>query len=189
MVDRSANAGGELWAPGQNIPSLQRGGSHGGRSLNAPGMEFFGNCVINVERLPKDTVKEMYATLTGMRVAGSLTSWDAVSFVAALGGISRKTARSWYEQLNKKGWSSAFTHGRPSARACTHAAQVEVTVGTSVLIEDETTLPEALPAIVDMEFGIGSWIWIWAPTDALHVPGSTFGENTQMMRWVYGLLS
>jgi hypothetical protein len=102
MVDRWADVGNELWAHGQNIPYLLRGGSQGGRSLNAGGMQFFGNCVRNVDRLPKDTLKEMYATLTGAFVGG-LSSVDAVSFVAVIGGISNKNSSELVSAVEQEG--------------------------------------------------------------------------------------
>ena len=53
--------------------------------------------------------KEVYIALAGhIPMHGRV---DAVTVVAALGGVSRKTARGWYESLKTKGWCAAFTSG------------------------------------------------------------------------------
>ena len=78
------------------MPALQAGGWKGGGSMNVAGMQFFGNCVINADRLPQSILKELYTVLTGTKKASHV---DGVSFVGALGGVNRKTARSWYHQL------------------------------------------------------------------------------------------
>ena len=81
------------------MPALQAGGWKGGGSMNVVGMQLFGN------RLPQSILKELYTVLTGTKKASHV---DGVSFVGALGGVKRKTAHSWYHELNKKAWSSAF---------------------------------------------------------------------------------
>ena len=65
MVDRWSYASNVSWVPGENIPALQRGGFNGGASINAAGMQLFGNCVTNLGRLPRETLLELYSTLSG----------------------------------------------------------------------------------------------------------------------------
>ena len=87
MADRWSYASNASWVPGENIPALHAGGVNGGHSLNAAGMQLFGNCVSNLERLPMKTLKELYSTLTGNITAPCV---DAVSVAAVLGGVHRK---------------------------------------------------------------------------------------------------
>ena len=70
---------------------------------------------------------------------------DGVSFVGALGRVKRETACSWYHELNKKAWSSAFD---------TRDIQIDpkVAVGTPEL-SVEAALPETLPVLVDCREG------------------------------------
>ena len=82
--------------------------STGGHTLNAAGMQLFGNCVSHMERLPVKTLKELYSSLTGSTKAHRV---DAVSVAALLGGVHLSTARRWYVSLNAKEWSAAFTPG------------------------------------------------------------------------------
>ena len=110
MADRWSYASKASWVPGENIPALHAGGVNGGHSLNAAGMQLFGNIVSNLERLPKKTLKELYSTLTGNITAPCV---DTVSVAAVLGGVRRKTARRWYASLNAKKWQAAFTPGNP----------------------------------------------------------------------------
>ena len=109
MADRWSYASNASWVPGENIPALHAGGVNGGHSLNAAGMQLFGNCVSNLERLPMKTLKELYSTLTGNITAPCV---DAVSVAAVLGGVHRKTARQWSASLRAKDWSAAFTQGK-----------------------------------------------------------------------------
>ena len=88
MADRWSYASNASWVPGENIPALHAGGVNGGHSLNAAGMQLFGNCVSNLERLPMKTLKELYSTLTG-HITG-VHSVDAVSVAAVLGGCTEK---------------------------------------------------------------------------------------------------
>ena len=111
MEGRWSYDSGECWVPGENIPALRSGGVNGGCSLNAAGMQLFGNCVRNLERLPGETLKELYTTLTGQVKTSAV---DAVSVASMLGGVHRKTARLWYKSLNARGWSAAFTRGNPT---------------------------------------------------------------------------
>ena len=111
MADRWSYASNVSWVPGENIPALLAGGVNGGRSLNAAGMQLFGNCVANLERLPMNTLKTLYGTLTGNYIsqAGLVDAKvDAISVAAVLGGVHRKTARQWYASLNAKEWSAAL---------------------------------------------------------------------------------
>ena len=64
MADRWSYASNASWGSGENIPALHAGGVNGGHSLNAAGMQLFGNCVSNLERLPMKTLKELHRTLT-----------------------------------------------------------------------------------------------------------------------------
>ena len=112
MADRWPDESNASWVPGENIPALHAGGVNGGHSLNAAGMQLFGNCVSNLERLPMKTLKELYSSLTGSIKAHRV---DAVSVAAVLGGVHRKTARRWYASLNAKEWLAAFTPGNPTS--------------------------------------------------------------------------
>ena len=90
MADRWSYASKASWVPGENIPALHAGGVNGGHSLNAAGMQLFGNCVSNLERLPMMTLKELYITLTGSIRARDV---DTVSVAAVLGwGAPEKCA-------------------------------------------------------------------------------------------------
>ena len=77
----------ECWVPGENIPALHAGGVNGGCSLNAAGMQLFGNCVRNLECLPGETLKELYTTLTGHIRTYAV---DAVLVASMLGGGTEK---------------------------------------------------------------------------------------------------
>ena len=109
MADRWSYASNASWVPGENIPALHAGGVNGGHSLNAAGMQLFGNCVSNLERLPMKTLKELYSTLTGNITAPCV---DAISVAAVLGGVHRKTARQWYASLNVKGVVGSIYTGK-----------------------------------------------------------------------------
>ena len=75
---------------------------------------------------------------------------DAVSVVAALGGVSIKPARQWHKQMNAMGWSSAFTPGQssivPGAKQKKEldVGSSQVAVGT---FGSEALLPDVLPAV------------------------------------------
>ena len=75
---------------------------------------------------------------------------DAVSVVAALGGVYIKTARKWYNQMDAMGWSSAFTPGKssivPGAKQPKEldVGSSQVAVGT---FGSEALLPDVLPAV------------------------------------------
>ena len=86
MADRWSYASNASWVPGENIPALHAGGVNGGHSLNAAGMQLFGNCVSTLERVPRQTLKELYRTLTGHTRAPV----DAVPVAAVLGRVHRK---------------------------------------------------------------------------------------------------
>ena len=87
MVDRWSYASNASWVPGENILAVQAGGVNGGHSLNAAGMQLFGNCVSKLERLPMKTLKELYSTLAGNITAPCM---DAVPVAAVLGGCTQK---------------------------------------------------------------------------------------------------
>ena len=106
--------------------------------MNAAGMQLFGNCVSNLERLPMKTLKELYSTLTGNITAPCV---DAVSVAAVLGGVHRKTARQWYASLNAKEWSAAFTPGKAHIKS-------KLAVGNPET--DLTALPDTLPVVADV---------------------------------------
>ena len=155
MAGRWSYSSNTMWVPGQNIPALRAGGIQGGQSLNAAGMQLFGNCVKNIDGLASKTLNELYVALTGKKTASCV---DAVSVVAALGGVSFKTARKWYNQMDAMGWSSAFTPGQssivPGAKQKKEldVGSSQVAVGT---FGSEALLPDVLPAVggeaVDMD--------------------------------------
>ena len=72
------------------------------------------------------------------------------SVVAALGGVSIKTARQWYNNMDAMGWSSAFTPGQFSVVAGAKQEK-ELDVGSSRVavgtFGSEALLPDVLPAI------------------------------------------
>ena len=145
MADRWSYASNASWVPGENIPALHAGGVNGGHSLNAAGMQLFGNCVSNLERLPMKTLKELYSTLTGNITAPCV---DAVSVAAVLGGVHRKTARQWYASLNAKEWSAAFTPGKSHIQLAVGNSGTESAVGNPET--DLTALPDTLPVVADV---------------------------------------
>ena len=137
MASRWSYRGADSWIPGQNIPAVGRGGSSHRQSLNAAGIQFFGNCITNAAKLPHAVQKEIYTALTGHRHHPKV---DAVTVVSVLGVVSLKTARSWHQTLEEKGWSAGFTVGTPeSCLASTQEAEMV----------DMDALPEVLPAVVD----------------------------------------
>ena len=137
MASRWSYRGADSWIPGQNIPAVGRGGSSHRQSLNAAGIQFFGNCITNAAKLPHAVQKEIYTALTGHRHHPKV---DAVTAVSVLGAVSLKTARSWHQTLEEKGWSAGFTVGTPeSCLASTQEAEMV----------DMDALPEVLPAVVD----------------------------------------
>ena len=95
-----------------NLPAVRRGGAATARqSLNAAGLQLFGNFVSNVTRWSPSLLEQVYTAVTGKHRPAKL---DAVTVVAALGGVSRKTARAWgawYGSLETKGRFAAFTSG------------------------------------------------------------------------------
>ena len=143
MVDRWTHVGGSSWVPGESIPALQSGGARGGQSLNAAGLQLFGNCVANAGKLPSQMLHQMYIAITGVTTVGNI---DAVTVVSVLCGMQRKTARLWFAELNRKGWSSAFA--RSGADASIGA--LGAAVGASGSTTGEEELPEVLPPIVDV---------------------------------------
>ena len=151
MDDRWSYASNASWVPGENIPALHAGGVNGGHSLNAAGMQLFGNCVSNLERLPKKTLKELYSTLTGNITARCV---DAVSVAALLGGVHRKTARQWYAYLSAKEWSAAFTPGKSHIKLAVGNSGTELAGGTESAVgnpeTDLTALPDTLPVVADV---------------------------------------
>ena len=84
-----------------------------------------------MNKLPQTSLNDLFIALAGNRQkqTGPGPAVDAVSVVAALGGMSRKTARGWYQMLNAKGCSSAFKAGQTA----------EVAVGTTMLGQAEFT--------------------------------------------------
>ena len=135
-----------------------------GHTLNAAGMQLFGNCVSNLERLPMQTLKELYFTLTGNITAPCV---DAVSVAAVLGGVHRNTVRGWYAPLNANEWSAASTPGHSHIKLAVGKSGAESAVGNPET--DLTALPDTLPVVVgvaetssesdcglDQRFGQGS---------------------------------
>ena len=96
-------------------------------------------------------MNELYVTLSGKQNAPG--GVDAVSAVAVLGGMSRKTARQWYDRLHAMGWSSAFTPGQSSIVAGAKQEK-ELAVGSPEVafgtFGSEAALPDVLPAVVDV---------------------------------------
>ena len=142
MASRWSYRGADSWIPGQNIPAVGRGGSSHRQSLNAAGIQFFGNCITNAAKLPHAVQKEIYTALTGHRHHPKV---DAVTVVSVLGAVSLKTARSWHQTLEEKGWSAGFTVGTPES--C--LASTQEAVGSFPEMVDMDALPEVLPAVVD----------------------------------------
>ena len=142
MASRWSYRGADSWIPGQNIPAVGRGGSSHRQSLNAAGIQFFGNCITNAAKLPHAVQKEIYTALTGHRHHPKV---DAVTVVSVLGAVSRKTARSWHRTLEETGWSAGFTVGTPES--C--LASTQEAVGSFPEMVDMDALPEVLPAVVD----------------------------------------
>ena len=142
MASRWSYRGADSWIPGQNIPAVGRGGSSHRQSLNAAGIQFFGNCITNAAKLPHAVQKEIYTALTGHRHHPKV---DAVTVVSILGAVSRQTARSWHQTLEEKGWSAGFTVGTPES--C--LASTQEAVGSFPEMVDMDALPEVLPAVVD----------------------------------------
>ena len=152
MVDRWSYASNVSWVPGENIPALQRGGFNGGSSINAAGMQLFGNCVTNLGRLPRETLLELYSALTGNKCAPQ-DFVDAVTVTASLAGVNRKTARAWYESLVAKNWFGAFTQGKSAVgnsqtKLAVGNSGTELAVGNPET--DLTALPDTLPVVVDV---------------------------------------
>ena len=108
MADRWTYVGKCKWNPGSNIPALSAGGVRGGNTLNSVGMQLFGNLLTNASKLPSDTLRQGYLAITGAHTTPVI---DAVTFAAAMSGVSRKTARGWYSALESHGWESPFTEG------------------------------------------------------------------------------
>ena len=152
MVDRWSYASNVSWVPGENIPALRAGGFNGGASMNAAGMQFFGNCVTNLARLPRETLLELYSTLTGNKTAPQYFI-DAVTVTASLAGVNRKTARLWYESLVAKNWCAAFTQGK-SAVGNSQTKLAVGNSGTELAVGNPetylTALPNTLPVVVDV---------------------------------------
>ena len=147
MADRWSYASNASWVPGENIPALQSGGANGEHTLNAAGMQLFGNCVSNLERLPMKTLMELYHTLKGHQGCSG-SGPDAVSVAALLGGVRPRTARQWYASLNSKGWSAAFKPGKSHIKLAVGKSGTESAVGNPET--DLTALPDTLPVVVDV---------------------------------------
>jgi hypothetical protein len=147
MADRWAYVGHTDWVLGENIPALTKGGPRGGQTLNAAGWQFFGNCVTNAGKLPDELRRLVFASLTGSKPVAHV---DPVTFVSSVGGVSRKTARSWFHALNERGWASAFTC--KDAHGTTPGTTVAVEPnGASRLLEAAVGTPDALaelPAVL-----------------------------------------
>ena len=115
--------------------------------MNAAGIQSFGNCITNAAKLPHAVQKEIYTALTGHRHHPKV---DAVTVVSVLGAVSLKTARSWHQTLEEKGWSAGFTVGTPES--CLASTQEAVGSFPEMVDMDalpEDALPEVLPAVVD----------------------------------------
>ena len=139
----------DQWVPGVNLPAIGRGGSQR-NSLNAAGLQLFGNCVTNVGRLSPSLLEQVYIALTGHHRHGRV---DAVTVVAALGCVSNKTARGWYHSLEARGWGAAFTAGVAAVGASHEAVgspQEAADSSNEIIFED--ALPEVeVAAVSDAE--------------------------------------
>ena len=102
--------------------------------MNAAGLQLFRSCVPNAGKLSPSLLEQIYLALTGQRRHGRV---DAVTVVALLAGMRKKTARGWYQSLEASGWSLGFTAGVAAAGAAVGSSQ-EV-VGS--LEEAEDALP------------------------------------------------
>jgi len=128
------------WVPGQNCPALVKGGLQGGHSLNAAGLQFFGNCVTNMGKVSPELRQQLYTELvSGRRTAAAV---DVVTLVSALGGVSSKTARSWRDTLDKRGWASAFQHGDVSVASASESFEVAVGTSNGGGIDEDMLLPD-----------------------------------------------
>ena len=72
----------DQWVPGVNLPAIGRGGSQR-NSLNAAGLQLFGNCVTNVGRLSPSLLEQVYRALTEYHRHGRV---DAVTVVTSYDG-------------------------------------------------------------------------------------------------------
>ena len=128
------------WVPGQNCPALVKGGLQGGHSLNAAGLQFFGNCVTNMGKVSPELRQQLYKELvSGRRTAAAV---DVVTLVSALGGVSSKTARSWRDTLHKRGWASAFQHGDVWVASASESFEVAVGTSNGGGIDEDMLLPD-----------------------------------------------
>ena len=82
--------------------------------MNAAGVQLFGNCVTNADKLSPSLLEQIYVGLTGHHQHGRV---DAVTVVGLLAGMRKKTARGWYESLEASGWGLAFAAGVAAAGA------------------------------------------------------------------------
>ena len=132
------------WVPGENISVVQRGGVKGSHTLNAAGMQMFGNCVSNLGRLPAKTLQELYNSLTGNKNVSHVAT---VTVAAMLAGVHTKTARQWSATLTPKNWPAAFTPGKCQIKLAVGNSGTELAVGNPET--DLTALPDTLPVVVD----------------------------------------
>ena len=142
----------QQWVLGLNLPAVGRGGDAVKNCLNAAGLQLFGNCVTNVDKLGSSLIAQLYVALTGHHQHGKV---DAVTVVAILGGVRRQTARGWYKALEERGWGCAFTAGVEavgSPREAVGSSQEAVGLSSEIV---ETALPEVAEveaaAIVDAD--------------------------------------
>ena len=115
--------------------------------MNAAGLQLFVNWVTNADKLSPSLLEQVYIALTGHHQHGRV---DAVTVVALLAGVHKKTARGWYQSLEACGWGLAFTAGVAAAGAAVGSSQEAV----GSLEEAEDALPEVeVAAVVDAESG------------------------------------
>jgi hypothetical protein len=100
-----------VWKPGENVPALRRGGGPQRSTLNAAGMQLIGNFLTNAEKIPKELRSKMCVLMTDRQVGNV----DSLSFVAIMGGVSRKTMRSWRVALDRHRWQFSVAHGADNA--------------------------------------------------------------------------
>ena len=107
-------------------------------------MQLFGNLLTNASKLPPDTLQQRYLAMTGAHKTPVI---DAVTFVAAMSGVSRKTTRGWYSALESRGWESAFTEGFGHTQQIDAKAVVDAMIGNDVMREDLHQLDANLPSL------------------------------------------
>ena len=90
------------WQPGRNLPALGRGGGLSRRTIDAAGLQLFGNVYTNLSSGSPDTRKSLLCMCAG--TAGTKAPHHSV-VTAAICGISVKTLRGWCRSLDQRRWA------------------------------------------------------------------------------------